>query len=243
MKYKGKVVVITGASSGMGEGISKKFLEEGAIVYGCGRRPAINYSHENMHYVSVDITNYEECEKFIDLVSKETGTIDVLVNSAGITGEGNLEETSLDDFKLQFDINVNGTFNMCKTAIKYMKNKETSIINIASDLGAKPVPNRCAYAPAKAAVISLTQSIAIDYAPKVRANSILSGIVDTPMIAKRFESVENPEELRKIYESFYLSNRIGEIKDIVNAVMFLASENSSFITGESLSVCGGSLIK
>ncbi len=243
MKLKNKIALITGASSGMGKDIAKKFLKEGAIVFGCGIEETIDYQHENMTYKRVDISNFEMCKEFVSLATKDNDKIDILINSAGITLEGNLEETSLEQFKLQFDINVNGTFNMCKNAISFMKDKPSAIVNIASDLGVKPVPRRCAYAPSKAAIISLTQSIAIDYAPFVRANTILPGLVDTPMIEKRFQEAEDPKELRKLYESFYLSNRLGSVTDITNAVMFLVSDDNSFITGESLAVCGGSLLK
>ncbi len=243
MKFQNKVVVITGASSGMGEHITKTMLAQGGTVYGCGIEDKCNIKDDKMFYKKVNITSFDECKAFIDHIASKENKIDILINAAGITTEGNLEETSVEDFNRTFNVNVNGTFYMCKNAIPHMKNHNSAIINIASDLGAKPAPHRVAYAPSKAAIISLTEAVAIDYAPNVRANIVMPGLVDTPMIQKRFDEVENPEELRKLYESFYLSNRIGTVEDITNAVLYLASDDSSFITGEKLAVCGGSLIK
>ncbi len=243
MKLKNKIAVVTGASSGMGKDICLRFLKEGAIVFGCGIEDSIDYNHQNMTYKKLDIRSYESCNKFIEDIAKEHKQIDILINSAGITTEGNLEETTIESFQFQFEVNVNGTFNMCKSAITYMKNKPSAIVNIASDLGLKPAPRRCAYAPTKAAIILLTQSIAVDYAPFVRANTIMPGLVDTPMIQSRFEEADNPDELRALYESFYLSKRLGKVSDITNGVMFLVSDDNTFITGDNLAICGGSLIK
>lgn len=150
------------------------------------------------------------------------GKWDSVVNSAGATFIGNLEETSTELFKKQFDINVIGT-----------------IVNIASDLGIKPIPERIAYCASKAAVIMLTKSIAIEYAPLVRANCILPGLVETPMIKDRFDNSENPQKLREEMANLYVLKRMGTLNDMSNATVFLTSEDSSFITGSELAVCGG----
>ncbi|MGL5230989.1 MAG: SDR family NAD(P)-dependent oxidoreductase [Cetobacterium sp.] len=242
MKLKNRVSLITGASSGIGEGIAKKFLEEGAFVVGCGIENKSSIIHPNYLYMQGDITNLSSIEEIVKLTKEKFGKLDSVVNSAGATFIGNLEETSTESFKKQFDINVIGTFNVCKAAIAELKENKGTIVNIASDLGIKPIPDRIAYCASKAAVIMLTKSIAIEYAPLVRANCILPGLVETPMIKDRFDNSENPQKLREEMANLYVLKRMGTLDDMSNAAVFLTSEDSSFITGSELAVCGGSQI-
>lgn len=243
MRLKDKVVIITGASSGIGEGIAKRFIEEGAKVVGCGIEEKLNFEHEHAIYVKANLTNFEDAQKVVIEGVKAFGKIDSVINCAGITLIGTLETSSVEDFRKQFDVNVTGVFNMCKAAIgELKKQKGASIVNIGSDLGVRPIPERIAYCPSKAAVIMLTKCIATEYAPYVRANCLLPGLVETPMIQFRFEEAEDPEALRAAYSNIYPMKRMGTLDDMANTAVFLASEESSFITGESLGVCGGSLI-
>ena len=242
MKLKNRVALITGASSGIGEGIAKKFLEEGAYVVGCGIETESSIIHPNYVYLQGDITDLSSMENIVKLTKEKFGKLDSIVNSAGATFIGDLEQTFTEIFKKQFDINVTGTFNVCKAAIKELKENKGTIVNIASDLGIKPIPERIAYCASKAAVIMLTKSIAIEYAPFVRANCILPGLVETPMIKDRFDNSENPQKLREEMANLYVLKRMGTLEDMSNAAVFLTSEDSSFITGSELPVCGGSQI-
>lgn len=239
MKLQNRVALITGASSGIGEGIAKKFLEEGASVIGCGIEEKSNIENPNYIYVKCDITDISSVENVVKVGLEKFGKIDSVVNSAGVTFIGTLETTTPETFKKQFEINVLGTFNVCKSVINELKNNKGTIVNIASDLGIRPIPERVAYCTSKAAVIMLTKSIAVEYAPFVRANCIMPGLVETPMIKYRFEQSENPEELRREYENLYLLKRMGALEDMANAAVFLTSSDSSFITGDELPVCGG----
>ncbi|MGL4343860.1 MAG: SDR family NAD(P)-dependent oxidoreductase [Cellulosilyticaceae bacterium] len=243
MRLQDKVVVITGASSGIGEGMAKKFLEEGAKVVGCGIEEGLNFEHPNAIYVKANLTDYAATEKVVAAGVEAFGKIDGVVNCAGITLIGSLETSSVEDFKKQLDINVTGVFNMCKAAIGELKKQPgAAIVNIGSDLGVRPIPERVGYCPSKAAVIMLTKCIAMEYAPQVRANCLLPGLVETPMIRDRFENAEDPEALRAEFANLYPLKRMGTLDDMANTAMFLLSEESSFITGEVLGVCGGSLI-
>lgn len=243
MRLKDKIAFVTGASSGIGLGIAKRFLDEGAIVIGCGIEKLCNINHKFFSYHVCDITKYNQVNEIMENALSKYDKLDILVNSAGVTAEGNLENTTSDQFQFQFAVNTLGTFNTCKSAIDYLKKSPSaSIINIASELGVKPIRDRVAYNPSKAAVVMLTKCIAVDYAPFIRANTILPGLVETPMIQERFLSAENPDELRKLYESFYLLKRLGTVKDMADAAVFLASEESAFITGDDISVCGGGQI-
>ncbi|MEG0087014.1 MAG: SDR family oxidoreductase, partial [Niameybacter sp.] len=122
------------------------------------------------------------------------------------------------------------------------KHKESAIVNIGSDLGVRPIPERIGYCPSKAAVMMLTKCIAMEYAPQVRANCLLPGLVETPMIRERFEQAEDPAALRTEFANLYPMKRMGTLEDMASTALFLMSGESSFITGEVVGVCGGSLI-
>lgn len=132
---------------------------------------------------------------------------------------------------------------MCKATITEIKDtKGSTIVNIGSRLGVKPIPERVSYCPSKAAIAMLTKCIALEYAPNVRVNCIHPGLTETPMIKDRIEATGNPDEVRAQMANKYILKRMTTIDDIANAVVYLASDDSSFVTGESIAVCGGDLI-
>ena len=243
MRFTDKVVIITGASSGIGEGVAKQFLEEGATVVGCGIEPAMKIEHENAIYVQADLTKAEDAQKVVDKAVETYGRVNKLVCCAGVTFIGSLETTTSEKFMTELSINVGGVFNMCKAAMPELAKQEGStVVTIASDLGVRPIPERIGYCPSKAAVIMLTKCMALEYAPNIRVNSILPGLVRTPMIEQRFEEAEDPKALEEEYASLYPLHKMGKISDMANAIAFLSSDESGFITGEIMNVCGGSLI-
>ncbi|ONI39847.1 2,5-dichloro-2,5-cyclohexadiene-1,4-diol dehydrogenase [Candidatus Epulonipiscium fishelsonii] len=243
MRLENKVAIVTGAASGIGEAIAKRFLNEGAKVVCCDMKETCSITHENSIYVKADLTKEDETENVVKKSIENFGKLNIVVNCAGVTGVGSLETTALSDFKFQFDVNVNGVFNMCKSSISELKKqKGASIVNIGSDLGVRPIPERIAYCPSKAAVLMLTKCIAMEYAPYVRANAVLPGLVETPMLKERFDTVEDADAFRNEMANLYPLKRMGTTDDMANAVVYLASDESSFMTGENLGVCGGSLI-
>ena len=240
MHFNDRVVLVTGSSSGFGASIAKSFLERGAKVYGCGLDMESKITDANYEYIQADLTSYSKAVKVANRCYRVFGGIDCLINSAGITGVGNADDTSIKDFKNQFEVNVFATYNMCKAAICYLKEStDASIINIASELGVKPFPNRIAYCPAKAAVVMLTQCLSIDYGPQIRVNAILPSLAETPMTKMRFEQADDPDELRNKMNNRYVMKRMCQPEDVAKAALFLASDLSSYITGDSLAVCGG----
>lgn len=240
MKFENKVVIVTGASSGIGEGVAKRFLAEGAKVVGCGIEEKMNIVDDNAIYVQADLTKYEQAQNVVAKAVEKFGKVDKLICCAGVTFIGSLETTTPESFSREFQINVNGVFHMCKAAIGELQKQEgAAIVNIASDLGMGPIPERIGYCPSKAAVIMLTKCIALEQAPKIRANCIMPGLVRTPMIEERFTSAEDPAAVEREMAAIYPLGRIGTIEDMTNSIVYLASDDASFVTGEVLGVCGG----
>ena len=243
MRFEDKVVIVTGASSGIGEGVAKKFLAEGAYVVGCGIEPAMKIQDEKAIYVQADLTKPEQALHVVEEAVKTYGRVNKLVCCAGVTFIGSMDNTEYDTFMREISINLGGVYNMCRSAIPELKKQEGStIVNIASDLGVRPIPERIGYCPSKAGVIMLTKCMALEYAPSIRVNAILPGLVRTPMIEQRFQEAADPKELEESYASLYPLHKMGKIEDMTNAIAFLSSEESGFITGEIMKVCGGSLI-
>jgi NAD(P)-dependent dehydrogenase (short-subunit alcohol dehydrogenase family) len=241
-RLAGKTAFVTGASSGIGEAIALRLCEEGAEVVGCGRREQAELRHERFSYFSADLTLFEDAVAAVAAAGKRNGVLDIVVNSAGVTHTGSLATTDLETFNRVFKVNVDGVFNVCKAALPYLhKSRGASIINVASDLGLKSLAERIAYCPSKAALIMLTRCIALEEAPRVRANCILPGLVETPMIRQRFEQAPDSVALRNTLANMYPLKRMGTLEDMTSAVLFLASDESSFITGSSIEVCGGRL--
>ena len=228
MKFADKVVIITGASSGIGEGVAKKFLAEGAKVVGCGVEPEMHIQDENAIYVQADLTDAAQACRVVEEAVKAFGRVNKLVCCAGVTFIGSLETTDYDKFKA--------------AVVELKKQEGSTIVTVGSDLGVRPIPERIGYCPSKAGVIMLTKCIALEFAPHIRANAILPGLVRTPMIEQRFTEAEDPAALEESYASLYPLHKMGKIEDMANAIAFLSSDESGFITGEIMQVCGGSLI-
>lgn len=231
-----KTYFISGASSGIGEDISKTLLSKGHIVIGCGLEESPNINHNNFIYFQCDIIDYKALNlKLQDILKSNSITnIDGLITSAGDCGVAeNIFNTSEDRFFQLFNVNVMGTYYTIKAILNYMS--EGSIITISSSLATKPVQNCIAYSPAKAAICQLTKNLALELSPKIRVNSIAPSYIDTPMTRRDPEK----DEMRKALVNNYPLKRIGYVDDVTNAVMFLLSNESSFITGEVLRVSGG----
>lgn len=238
-RFVGRRIAISGAASGIGAAVAALFAEEGArlalldksvISRELAASPSVGYTSE------VDVTNADAVHRFMAEAAEAMGGIDGLVNAAGILQSGPLAQISFDDWKKTIDVNLTGTWLVCRAALDYLNAAENStIVNISSGLGIRPVPNYAAYSASKAAVIALTKVLAMELAPKIRANTVCPGAVDTPMTAGLYAD----DVVRQASFSNYALKRFGTALEIAQAVRYLTSNESGFVTGISLPVDGG----
>jgi len=249
MRLKDKVAIITGGAKGMGRVSVLRFLEEGAKVAVAdvdekGLFETVRLGKEISEYVigiKVDLTKEEEVKKLVDKTVETFGTVDVLFNNAGINHAALLHETTLEDWERVFDINVKSMFLTCKYVLPIMMEKRKgSIINTASPGALVGLRGIAAYCASKGAVPSLTRSIAIDYAQyNIRANFLCPGVILTEMTEKIIQSKPNPDEFREWYRKARPLGRFGEPVEIANAAVYLASDETAFMTGASIVADGG----
>ena len=243
---KGKNVIITGGSRGIGRGIVEKFAQNGAnIAFTCSKLSASSSELcENLEKLGVkvkayasDASDYESALKLSADVINDFGSIDVLVNNAGITKDNLLMRMSEEDFDKVMKVNMNSVFNNTKAVLRPMlKQKSGSIINLSSVVGVKGNPGQSNYSASKAAIIGFTKSIALELGSRnIRCNAIAPGFIETEMT-----QALNNDQVNDWAESIPLK-RTGQVDDIANTSLFLASDMSSYVTGQVINVCGGML--
>ena len=242
-----KVALVTGATRGIGREIAITFAKAGYDI-------AINYRKANEDLeiakneieatgvkcltVQGDVSNFEDCEKFVKEIIDEYGKIDVLVNNAGITKDTLLMRMQKEDFDQVIDVNLGGTFNVTKNVINYMlKAKTGRIINISSVVGVSGNAGQTNYAASKAGIIGFTKSLAKEVASRnILVNAVAPGFIETDMT-----SVLKDEVKEGIAKQIPLK-RMGTVSDVANVVKFLASDESAYITGQVINVDGGMLM-
>ena len=234
-----KNIIVTGASGGIGNSIVEKLNECGANVLASGTRveklEELKSKFNKIKILKFDISQSDKIEEFIDNAANELGGLDCIVNNAGITQDNLAIRMSIEEWRKVIDINLTSTFLMSKFAIKKMlKNKKGKIINITSVVGHTGNLGQANYTASKAGLVAMSKSLAIEYAKKnINVNCISPGFIKTAMTDKI------DEKFKEVIVSKIPSARLGEPKDIANAVLFLASDNSNYINGETLHVNGG----
>ncbi|MDC0898641.1 3-oxoacyl-[acyl-carrier-protein] reductase [Candidatus Pelagibacter sp.] len=234
-----KNIIVTGASGGIGNSIVEKLNDCGANVLASGTRleklEELRNKFNKIKILKFDISQSDKIEKFIDDAANQLGGLDCIVNNAGITQDNLAIRMSIDEWKKVIDINLTSTFLMSKFAIKKMlKNKKGKIINITSVVGHTGNLGQANYTASKAGLVAMSKSLAIEYAKKnINVNCISPGFIKTAMTDKI------DEKFKELIISKIPSARLGEPEDIANAVLFLASDNSNYINGETLHVNGG----
>ncbi|MNK54490.1 3-oxoacyl-[acyl-carrier-protein] reductase FabG [compost metagenome] len=241
--YAGKVVLVTGAGHGIGKGIAKAFAQEGAKV-------AVNYAHDAEAAdgvvaeirarggmaiaIRADVSDAQAVQAMVERVERELGPLDVLVNNAGVVRRGSLPAITPEMWDEVVDVNLKGTFLCAQAAAAGMVARQRGVIvNVSSMRGIEGSASSMHYAAAKAGVIALTKSLARELAPHVRSVGVAPGYVDT-----RIQAGLSAEQ-RKAVEDGTPLRRFGTVEDIASAVLFLASERASYVTGQTLLVDGG----
>lgn len=243
-RLSGKVALITGAGSGVGEAAARRFSEEGATVILCGRRleplekvaADINANNGRAEAIAIDVGDEQQFTRTINDTAKKYGRLDILVNNAVSMRGGMIAETSTDDWLANFKATLDGTFFGTRAAMQIMcKQKSGSIVNVASVSGVLASPGTAGYAAAKAGVIHFTRVAALEGArSNVRVNVVAPGAIDTPTFRHAV-----PEAAREGVAQGIPIGRISQPVEIANAILFLASDEASFITGATLIADGG----
>ena len=236
---KNKNIIVTGATGGIGNSIVQRLNDYGANILASGTKDEklkeLKSKYENIKILKFDISQNNKIEEFVENASRELGGIDCIVNNAGITQDNLSIRMSLEEWKKVIDINLTSTFLMSKFAIKKMlKNKKGKIINITSVVGHSGNVGQANYTASKAGIVAMSKSLALEYAKKnINVNCISPGFIKTAM------SDKIDDKFKEIIISKIPSARLGEPEDIANAVLFLASDLSNYINGETLHVNGG----
>ena len=236
MRLAGKVAVVTGGANGIGKEIALRFASEGAKVVAADMQ-ALTYEDKNVSYKHLNVTDTEECKTFFDEVIAEFGKVDILVNNAGITRDSMTRKMTDEQWNLVLDVNLKGVFNLVRYIGPQMEvDGGGSIINISSVVGEYGNIGQANYAATKAGLLGLTKTWAKEFARKgvpVRVNAIAPGYIMTEIL----KTV--PEDLLNQFAQLTMLKRLGQPEEIANAALFLASDESSYVTGHTLSVNGG----
>ena len=251
----GKIAIVTGAASGIGRGCALRLAEEGAVVFvtdiqdemGAQTVAHIHQAGGHAEYLHHDVTSEEAWVETVDTVRLRHGKLDVLVNNAGIGISGSIVEMSLADWQRQQAINLDGVFLGVKHCIPFMRDSGGgSIINMSSVAGLRGSGNLAGYNATKGGVRLFTKGVALECAQEgwlVRVNSVHPGVIDTPIWAKvnpeSFGAGENAVDVDVMAAQAVPSGVAGQPLDIANGVLFLASDESSYITGTELVIDGG----
>jgi NAD(P)-dependent dehydrogenase (short-subunit alcohol dehydrogenase family) len=248
MRLKDKVAIVTGAAKGIGWGIAKIFIQEGAKVV------VVDWDEENGKktteelckaggeciFVKCDVSNEDQVQAMIDKTVQVYGQIDVLVNNAGVGVYKSFMDATMADWDRALNVNLKGQVFCSRGAVPHMQAQgKGAIVNISSVHAFQTVNGVAPYATSKGGVFALTHAMAIDLAPTIRVNAIAPGWVYTPLIQSIFDSYADPAAQRTEVERRALMKRIGRPEEIGYAAAFLASDEASFITGTQLFVDGG----
>ncbi len=234
MSFEGKTVIVTGGSRGIGKGITQAFLDQGAKLVICGRRTPETLP-SGADFVSLDIRKPESAEQLVQFALEKTGRIDCLVNNAGGTPVEDAHQTKPVLVNKILDLNLTAPINLTHAAYAALKETKGSIINIASVAGQRAAPRTAVYGAAKAGLLHYTTSLAMEWAPDIRVNAIIVGLVQTEASAVHYGGKRGIAHLSNALPM----GRMGSPEDIAKACLFLADPKNDYISGACLEVHGG----
>ncbi len=246
MRLQGKVALITGAGAGIGRATALAFAREGAKVALMGRKrgPLEDVAREIGEAALVvpgDVGDREQIIPAVDETVRHFGALNVLVNNAGVLIAGTAESHTEEEWEVTFAVNVKGVWLMSRAALPHMRKAGGgSIINISSVLGLVGIRNRVAYSASKGAVTLMTKAMALDHAREnIRVNCICPGIVETELVADFIRKAPDPEAAKAARMALHPLGRFGQPEDVANCAVFLASDESTWMTGAAVPVDGG----
>lgn len=242
----GKIALVTGAASGIGEATAKTLVHAGAFVYVAdvnvkdGSR-VVREIGQSVKFLELNVADSAACAKAAETVHTAKGKLDILVNNAGIGHVGTILETEGADLDRLYSVNVRGIFDLTKAFIGGMiERKDGVIVNIASIGGVVAISDRLAYCTTKFAVVGFTKCIALDHAKQgIRANAICPGRVETPFVKKRIGEYSDPEKAYAEMAAAQALGRMAAPEEIASAVLYLASDEAAFVTGTAFEIDGG----
>lgn len=240
----GKVAVITGGSSGIGLATAKRFVEEGAHVFITGRRQAeldkaVALIGKKVTAVQGDITKFDDLDRIAAAVKDEKGVVDVIVSNAGVTEQGSIDTLTPEHFDKVFNLNARAPVFLVQKLLPFMR-PGGSIILVGSGMHVMGIAGHTAYAATKAALRSYVRTWAAEFKDRgIRANVLSPGVTDTPMLADQAAGLGDREAVVNRYLSMIPLGRLGQAEEVANAALFLASDQSSYVTGADLMADGG----
>jgi NAD(P)-dependent dehydrogenase (short-subunit alcohol dehydrogenase family) len=234
-RLDGMVALVTGAASGIGEACGRRFTDEGAVVVGLDvHGTAVDVA------VAIDVRDEDAVAGAVADVIAAHGRLDIVVNAAGVAGGGPVHQLGSDEWDRVLDVNLKGTYLVCKHALVAMvEQRSGNIVNIASIEGIEGTEGGSAYNASKGGVVLLTKNMAIDYGRiGIRVNCICPGFIDTPMLRSVMD-LDAMAQVRDRYRDAHVLGRFGKAEEIASAALFLVSDDASFVTGHALVVDGG----
>jgi NAD(P)-dependent dehydrogenase (short-subunit alcohol dehydrogenase family) len=246
VRLKGKVAIVTGGGSGIGRACARAFIREGAKVAVVGRREeplqeVVRELGTAAMAICADVSRRDDIQRIAGETAARFGSVQVLVNSAGVLLPGTAESQTEQEWDETFNVNVRGLWMLSRGVIPAMREAGGgSIINVASVVGQMGARSRAAYGASKGAVIALTKCMAMDLGPeRIRVNCICPGIVETELVARLMAKMADPEAVMRERLSLHPIGRFGQPEDVAESAVYLAGDESSWVTGSALVVDGG----
>ena len=243
LKLKNKVCIVTGATSGMGKAIARKFSEHSAKLILSGRDEErglkLASSLKNSIFLGGDVRDIHYNESLVETAISHFGGLDVVSLNAGILGLGNVVSLAPEDWQKTMDTNLSSIFYLSKYAIPHLQKTKGNILINASIAAFKSFPNHPAYCASKAGSLALMKQMAVEYGPEIRVNALCPGPVDTPLLWDSAEAFEYPNTAVEKAAQATLLKRLGTPEDVANLALFLVSEEASWITGTAMTIDGG----
>ena len=249
MRLQDKVAIITGAGAGVGAATAVRFCAEGARVLLCDWDASavtavadeLRATGADIRAMTVNVADEAQVRQMVAAAGEHWGRVDILVNNAGVGSGTDILSTTAEEWSRVLDVNLKGPFLCCKYSIpRMLEQGGGSIVNVASISSTCGIPGQAVYGPSKGGVLQLTRQLAIEYARRgIRVNAVAPGTIDTPMLHKTLATLDSPDTLMQFLLNNHPMGRIAQPIEIANAIVFLASDEASFITGASLAVDGG----